>query len=254
MPTQYREAIPGRKVTFRDGTSGYAVCLADRCEPHPYRDFGLYLDARWAPTWPAAVLDWPDFGLPTNESDAVTHMRDAFQRTQNGQHVEVGCLGGLGRTGTVLACMAILAGERSEEAVKWMRTNFDVRAIETSKQEAWVMTFGNWEQVWCYYRNLVHTVYHEIRHSGEPGDKEAKYQVPEQYLPAAQQCWKHRQTLKSSVPFRNAKGVKTDNVIRCYAALTGLTLMELLAIFSTPGRTPCSGGERWAKITDEAGD
>lgn len=147
MPTELRDAIPGRKVTFRDGTSVYAVCLADRCESHPYRAFGLYLDARWVPTWPAAVLDWPDFGLPTNERDTVAHIRDAFQRARSGQHVEVGCLGGLGRTGTVLACMAILAGERAEEAVKWVRTNYDARAVETNEQEAWVMTFGNWEQV-----------------------------------------------------------------------------------------------------------
>jgi hypothetical protein len=43
--------------------------------------------------------------------------------------------------------MAILAGERAEEAVKWVRTNYDARAVETNEQEAWVMTFGNWEQV-----------------------------------------------------------------------------------------------------------
>src|SRR5262249_759368 len=79
----------------------------------------------------------------------------------------------------------------------------------------------NWEQVWCYYRNLVHTVYREIRHIGESGDKEAKYQVPNHYLPAAQQCRKHRQTLKLSVLFHNAKGVKTDDVIHCYEALRG---------------------------------
>lgn len=228
----------------------YAVCFADRCEHHPSRDFGLYLDARWAPTWPAVVLDWPDFGLPANERDAVAQIRDAFQRAQDGQHVEVGCLGGLGRTGTVVACMAILAGERPEEAVKWVRTNYDAGAVETNKQEAWVMTFSNWERVWCYYQNLVHTVYREVRHIGEPGDKEAKYQVPDQYLLAAQQCQQHRQTLKSSVPFRNAKGVKTDDVIYCYETLTGLTLEDLLVIFSAPGWMTSYGGEKWAKITE----
>jgi hypothetical protein len=148
--------------------------------------------------------------------------------------------------------MAILAGERSEDAVKWVRTNYDEAAVENSEQGGWVMTFGigNWEQVWCYYRNLVHTVYREVRHIGEPGDKKAKYQVPDQYLPAARQCRKHRQTLQSSVPFRNAKGVKTDDVVRCYEALTDLSLEDLLVIFSAPGWRPSYGGEKWAKITE----
>ena len=36
------------------------------------RAFGLYLDKRWAPTWPADVIVWPDVGLPAN----LTSQRD----------------------------------------------------------------------------------------------------------------------------------------------------------------------------------
>ena len=73
-------------------------------------DFGLYLDARWAPTWPAALIEWEDFGLPRDPVAAAAAIRNAFARASAGEIVEVGCVGGLGRTGTVLACMAMLAG------------------------------------------------------------------------------------------------------------------------------------------------
>ena len=43
-------------------------------------------------------------------------------RARRGELVEIGCLGGSGRTGTVLACMAVLAGVPPAEAVDWVRT------------------------------------------------------------------------------------------------------------------------------------
>jgi protein-tyrosine phosphatase len=105
-------------------------------------DFGLYMDARWAPTWPAELIDWQDFGLPRDPEAAAAQIRNAFARAESGERVEVGCAGGLGRTGTVLACMAVLAGVPAEEAVTWVRQNYDVRAVETPEQEAWVRWFA----------------------------------------------------------------------------------------------------------------
>ena len=29
-------------------------------------DFGLYAYDGWRPTWPAAFIEWPDFGLPAD--------------------------------------------------------------------------------------------------------------------------------------------------------------------------------------------
>lgn len=112
------------------------------------------------------------------------------------------------------------------------------------------MSFGSWERVWCYYRNVVHAVYREARHIGGPGDYEAKCQVADRYLPAAQKCRKNRLTLKSSVPFRKVTGSKTDDVIGCYETLTGLNPEELVEIFRLPKWTPKYDGEKWAKITE----
>jgi len=97
-------------VTFPDGTVVRASAITERVDDDPSRDFGLYLDSRWAPTWPAEVIDWPDFGLPADPERAASQIEQAFARARDGETVEIGCLGGLGRTGTVLACFAVVAG------------------------------------------------------------------------------------------------------------------------------------------------
>ena len=69
---------------------------------------------------------------------------EAFGRGRDGGLVEVGCLGGSGRTGTVLACMAVLAGVPPAEAVAWVRVSYRPEAVETAEQEAWVWSFAEW--------------------------------------------------------------------------------------------------------------
>jgi hypothetical protein len=130
------------RVVFPDGTAVEARGLRDRREDAPDRDFGLYMDPAWAPTWPAELIEWEDFGLPTDPDGAAGQVRAAFQRAHAGERVEVGCAGGLGRTGTVVGCMAVLAGVPSDEAVAWVRANYDERAIETEEQAAFVEGFG----------------------------------------------------------------------------------------------------------------
>jgi hypothetical protein len=131
-----------RIVRFPDGTIVSASSLATRVEVDENRDFGLYMDSAWAPTWDADLIDWPDFGLPADPIGAAAQIVSAFDRAKAGDRVEVGCLGGLGRTGTVLACMAILAGVPPDEAVAWIRAHYDPQAIETPEQETWAARFG----------------------------------------------------------------------------------------------------------------
>jgi len=120
------------------------VSLAERQVDDPERAFGLYLDERWAPTWEADLVAWPDFGLPDEPEVAAQQISDAFDRAKRDELVEVGCLGGSGRTGTVLACMAILAGVAPGEAVGWVRSAYRPEAVEAAEQEAWVEWFGGW--------------------------------------------------------------------------------------------------------------
>jgi len=130
------------RVRFPDGTTVEAVGIGARCPDKPDRDYGLYLDHRWKPTWNADVIDWPDYGVPADSEAAAEAIRQAFERARRGERVEIGCIGGLGRTGTVLACMAILAGLPAPEAVAWVRDQYDPGAVETADQEDWVLWFG----------------------------------------------------------------------------------------------------------------
>jgi hypothetical protein len=129
------------EVTFPDGTLVRSSALADRMANAAWRGYGLYLDARWAPTWPAEVVDWPDLGTPLDDRDATAAIERAFERARRGVNVEIGCLAGRGRTGTVLACMAVLAGVPVDGAVEWVRHRL-AGAVETSAQQAWVDGFA----------------------------------------------------------------------------------------------------------------
>jgi hypothetical protein len=129
-------------VTLPDGTRIRASSILDRVEHDPTRDFGLYLDPCWEPTWSSDMIDWPDHGAPTDDARAAAQIRDAFLRAGNGETVEIGCIAGIGRTGTVLACMAVLTGLDASSSIAWVRANYRPRAVETAVQERWVSWFA----------------------------------------------------------------------------------------------------------------
>lgn len=132
------------EVVFPGGTTIRACSLRERREHDPGRSFGLYLDREWRPTWPAEMVDWPDFGIPADRERAARQITATYERAAAGEVVEVGCLGGLGRTGTVLACMAVLAGVPAADAVPWVRRAYHVAAVETPEQAGWVLWFAAW--------------------------------------------------------------------------------------------------------------
>jgi len=129
-------------VTFPDGTRLRASSLLARDAVAVQPGFGLYLDRRWRPSWPSEFVEWEDFGTPSDPPRAAGQIRSAFARAVGGEEVEVGCFAGLGRTGTVLARMAVLAGVPSEHAVAWVRAHYDPDAVETEAQERWVLWFA----------------------------------------------------------------------------------------------------------------
>lgn len=129
-------------IRLPDGTVVRGAALSERTDDAPWRTFGLYLDPRWRPTWPHRLVSWPDLGLPADDVDAAAAIQDALVRAQAGEGVEVGCAGGLGRTGTVLACMAVLTGLSPPQAVTWVRDHYAGAAVETPAQERWVTTFA----------------------------------------------------------------------------------------------------------------
>jgi protein-tyrosine phosphatase len=115
-------------------------------------DFGVYLGTRRMRrrydgdlTWPHQWIDWPDFLVPRHFGRAAADIRALHARAGAGDRVEVACGGGVGRTGTVIACLAVLAGLSAAEAIPWTRANHHPRAIETPWQRAWVGRFARAE-------------------------------------------------------------------------------------------------------------
>ncbi|MFI7497779.1 protein phosphatase [Streptomyces sp. NPDC049687] len=125
----------GRRVRGR----GLRIPL-DPTAPTP--SYGLYLLARRPPevAWEARWVRWPDFRLPTDRTDAPAALTEAWRRAAD-ERVEIACGGGRGRTGTALACLAVLDGVPPAEAVSFVRRHYDRRAVETPWQRGYVRRF-----------------------------------------------------------------------------------------------------------------
>lgn len=105
-------------------------------------DFALYLLGKEPPTtpWESRWLRWPDFRLPTDREATAAALREALERAGT-ERVEVACGGGQGRTGTALACIAVLDGVPGGEAVAYVREHYAPRAVETPWQRGYVKRF-----------------------------------------------------------------------------------------------------------------
>lgn len=103
-------------------------------------DFALLLADGPVPAWPHRHIRWPDFWIPLNRADALDALREAHRWAHATERVEVACRGGIGRTGTALAALAILDGLPAEQAVSWIRANYHHGAVETPWQRLWLRT------------------------------------------------------------------------------------------------------------------
>ena len=112
--------------------------------PGPEPEFALYLlreEPEGEPVpWEYRWVDWPDFGLPADPAGAREALAAAWRRSAD-ERVEVGCMGGKGRTGTALACIAVLDGVPPQDAVAYVRRQYDPHAVETDDQRRYVTAF-----------------------------------------------------------------------------------------------------------------
>jgi hypothetical protein len=134
------------EVVLGDGTKVYCSGAAD-CRGRINRpDFAVYLYGGWTASSIATFVPWEDYGtpyVPWRQVRAV--IEDWFARAKSGQRVEVGCMGGHGRTGTFLACAALLADPNltPEGAIAWVRANYCTKAVEDASQHHFVAWFAD---------------------------------------------------------------------------------------------------------------
>ncbi|MEH6373157.1 protein-tyrosine phosphatase family protein [Streptomyces sp. KLMMK] len=109
----------------------------------PAPSFAVYLLGKQPPEvpWEARWLPWPDFRLPRSAADARDAFQEAWKRSAAGR-VEIACGGGRGRTGTALACLAVLDGVPAGSAVDFVRRHYDRHAVETPWQKRYVRRFA----------------------------------------------------------------------------------------------------------------
>ncbi len=99
-------------------------------------DFGLYMATSWMPENLGYVVAWKDYGLPVCDwSQVVFAAQHALDMAREGRHVELGCAGGHGRTGAMLAVIATVDGMDPKDVVKWVHENYCTEAIESADQE-----------------------------------------------------------------------------------------------------------------------
>lgn len=116
--------------------------LRDPVPPGPSPELGVYLLGRPPPPtpWQQKWLRWPDFRLPPDRADARRLLTDVWSRLAD-ERIEIACAGGRGRTGTALACLAVLDGVPPREAVAYVRAHYDRHAVETPWQKRYVRQF-----------------------------------------------------------------------------------------------------------------
>lgn len=104
--------------------------------------FAVYLLGKQPPAvdWESRWLRWPDFWLPSDRTQAQDMLREAWERAET-ERVEIACGGGRGRTGTALACLAVIDGVAADQAVSYVRQHYHPHAVETPWQKRYVSRF-----------------------------------------------------------------------------------------------------------------
>lgn len=149
-----RHYAPESKIVLAEGIEIYPSSMSNKRSEEDLKaftpDFGLYADYGWRPAWRNEYVVFPDFGIPTYTDLAIEQINAAIVRAADlNQKVEIGCIGGHGRTGTMLACMKIWASHRvgepmePKDAIDWVHKNYCSHAIEGDQQEWWIQLYSH---------------------------------------------------------------------------------------------------------------
>ena len=117
-------------------------------------DMGFYLDEMWgsqgvmvSPDFPPApwvgatddyprlLYPWVDHAAPGDLDHFHLACEWVLTELRNGKVIDIGCWGGHGRTGTMLACLLVIQGLDADTAMKQVNDRYCVQAIESFSQE-----------------------------------------------------------------------------------------------------------------------
>lgn len=234
------------EVQLPDNTKIYCSSAYDKSNIDP--DFGLYADHIWNPSWRNEFIAWPDGSLPTNRPLALRQIREAFQLAQTDKMVEIGCIGGHGRTGTILALMYLLSCEglaTAQQAIDFVKDKYCKHAIETPIQEWYVKYAAN--------------VWFEEELPDEPHDWNSDHCTPVEHIAMVlrghSECIEQGANCKffeddAAILYRNQKDGSNEKIIEL--AITKLIGYDLayggVVLSEDPVMYPCSPLDHYAMI------
>lgn len=125
--------------TLPSGTVIYGSSSHSHKVDEPGPDYGVYALSSWPATTISTYIPWTDFGLPrVSAIQVIGVLTDHLELARQGFTIEFGCQGGHGRTGTMLAIMAVLDGAEPQAAIESVWSDYCEHALETDNQEWYV--------------------------------------------------------------------------------------------------------------------
>ena len=122
-------------------------------------DIGFYLDDIWqgpdvvcSPGFTVpfgnnedrfVIFPCPDRGAPRSPGRFAVALKWLLETAKDGNRIEIGCTGGHGRTGLVLAGLLILQGVEAETAIGTVQGSYCSLAIETMEQQRFLYRLSN---------------------------------------------------------------------------------------------------------------
>jgi hypothetical protein len=132
------------QYTLSDGSVVYLSGAFDERFRDWSPDVGFYLDGKWddVSTSFSYLIPWQDYGLPLPDmATVIRYARSVIEHCDNGETVEIGCLGSHGRTGTFVAVLEIVASNgnlSARDAIAKVRAEHCFKCVETEMQEWYV--------------------------------------------------------------------------------------------------------------------
>lgn len=83
-------------------------------------------------------ISWPDYRLPRRPLQARQQLMQLLERARE-ERVEITCGGGVGRTGTALAMMAIMDGMEPQAAIDFVQREYSPEAVKSHAQRGFLM-------------------------------------------------------------------------------------------------------------------
>ena len=130
LPRRWYGLFPESKLhggPFRNAPiSMHGLCLLEHVGPHALHSLGHHMPI-------------PDFQTPPDNEAVNEALKFVFTQLLRGKPVYVGCAGGWGRTGLMLALIAKATGIKTP--IAYVRQHYTRRAVETLEQEDYVYAF-----------------------------------------------------------------------------------------------------------------